>query len=108
MRDRHLCRNGYFKPGVLQHNPSRTAQLASTTSDSRIVPTTVRRLFQGFMREGFIYKKAGACLMDLATPEDRQSDLFTPARVGDDTLMITMDAINRRFGRGTAGVGASG
>jgi DNA polymerase V len=60
------------------------------------------------MREGFIYKKAGVCLMDLAAPDDLQGDLFTPARVGDDTLMSTLDAINRRFGRGTAGLGASG
>ncbi|MBD4509064.1 DUF4113 domain-containing protein, partial [Xanthomonas citri pv. citri] len=88
-----------------QHYPSRTGSLASATSDSRIVLTTVRRLFQSFMREGFAYKKAGVCLMDLATPGDLQGDLFTPARVGDDTLMSTLDAINRRFGRGTAGLG---
>ncbi|MBB4728280.1 Y-family DNA polymerase [Xanthomonas arboricola] len=97
-----------FKPGVPQHNPSRTAPLASATSDSRIVLTTVRRLFQGFMREGFAYKKAGVCLMDLAKPEDLQGDLFTPARIGDEKLMSALDAINRRFGRGTAGLGASG
>ncbi|APO93316.1 Y-family DNA polymerase [Xanthomonas vesicatoria] len=97
-----------FRPGVLQHNPSRTAPLDSATSDSRTVLTVVRRLLQGFMREGFTYKKAGVCLMDLATPGDLQGNLFTPARVGDDTLMSTLDAINRRFGRGTAGLGASG
>ncbi|WP_425599530.1 DUF4113 domain-containing protein [Xanthomonas phaseoli] len=68
----------------------------------------MRRLFQGFMREGFSYKKAGVFLADLAKPEDLQGDLFTPARVGDDKLMSTLDAINRRFGRGTAGLGASG
>ncbi|WP_017167632.1 DUF4113 domain-containing protein, partial [Xanthomonas phaseoli] len=82
--------------------------LASATSDSRIVLTTVRRLIQGFMREGFAYKKAGVCLMDLAKPEDLHGDLFTPARIGDEKLMSALDAINRRFGRGTAGLGASG
>ncbi|WJM78988.1 DUF4113 domain-containing protein [Xanthomonas hortorum pv. vitians] len=46
--------------------------------------------------------------MDLSAPEDLQGDLFTPARIGDDKLMSTLDAINRRFGRGTAGLGASG
>ncbi|APP87210.1 MULTISPECIES: Y-family DNA polymerase [Xanthomonas] len=97
-----------FKPGVPQHNPSRTAPLASATSDSRVVLTVVRRLLQGLMRDGFTYKKAGVCLMDLSAPEDLQGDLFTPARIGDDKLMSTLDAINRRFGRGTAGLGASG
>ncbi|MCE4289830.1 Y-family DNA polymerase [Xanthomonas hortorum pv. vitians] len=97
-----------LKPGVPQHNPSRTSPLVSATSDSRVVLTVVRRLLQGFMRDGFAYKKAGVCLMDISAPGDLQSDLFTPARVGDDTLMSTLDAINRRFGRGTAGLGASG
>jgi DNA polymerase V len=96
-----------FKPGA-QHSPSRTAPLASATSDSRIVLRTVRQLFQGFMRKGFAYKKAGVYLMDLAKPEDLQGDLFTPARIGDEKLMDALDAINRRFGRGTAGLGASG
>ncbi|PPU05612.1 Y-family DNA polymerase [Xanthomonas arboricola] len=97
-----------FKPGVPQHNPSRTVPLASATSDSRVVLAVVRRLLKGLMREGCTYKKAGVCLMDLSAPADLQGDLFTPARVGDDTLMSTLDAINRRFGRGTAGLGASG
>ncbi|WDJ74878.1 Y-family DNA polymerase (plasmid) [Xanthomonas campestris pv. campestris] len=97
-----------FKPGAPQHNPSRNVQLASATSDSRVVLAVVRRLLKGLMREGCTYKKAGVCLMDLSAPADLQGDLFTPARVGDDTLMSTLDAINRRFGRGTAGLGASG
>lgn len=96
-----------FKPGTPQHNPSRTAPQASATSDSRIVLATVGRLFQGFMREGFSYKKAGVFLADLAKPDDLKGDLFTPARIGEDKLMRTLDAINRRFGRGTAGLGAS-
>ncbi|MGX9961397.1 Y-family DNA polymerase [Xanthomonas euvesicatoria] len=97
-----------FKPGMPQHNPSRTAPLASATSDSRIVLTTVRRLFQGFMREGYSYKRAGVLLADLAKPDELQGDLLTPTRVGDDKLMSTLDAINRRFGKGSAGLGASG
>lgn len=88
-----------FKPGVPQHNPSRTAPLASATSDSRIVLTTVRRLIQGFMREGFAYKRPACAWMDLAKPEDLQGDLFTTARIGDEKLMSALDATNRRFRR---------
>jgi DNA polymerase V len=47
-------------------------------------------------------------LHDLARPADLQGDLFTPATMGNDALMAMVDRINRRFGRGTAGFGASG
>ncbi|MCW0399278.1 Protein UmuC [Xanthomonas sacchari] len=97
-----------FKTGAPQHSPLRTMPLVSATSDSRIVLKTVRRLLQGFLREGHSYKKAGVFLADLAKPSDLQGDLFAPAQVGDDKLMSAMDAINRRFGRGTAGLGSSG
>ncbi|MBB3822216.1 hypothetical protein FHT03_001101 [Xanthomonas arboricola] len=60
------------------------------------------------MRDAFTYKKAGVFLADLAKPADLQGDLSTPARIGDDKLMNTLDAINRRFGRVTTGLGASG
>lgn len=97
-----------FKPGLPQHNPSRTAQLMSATSDSRVVLSEVRRLSKGVMRQGYGYKKAGVCLMDLVRREQLQGDLFAPARIGDDKLMATLDAINRRFGRNIAGLGATG
>ncbi len=60
-------------------------------------------------RPGFTYRKAGVLLMGLM-PDDRiQGDLFTP---GDDprrrTLMATVDALNRRFGRHTLFFAAEG
>ncbi len=97
-----------FKPGVPQHSTSRSLPLASATSDARVVLQTVRRLSAGMLRKGHAYTKAGICLMDLARPDQLQADLFTPARVGDDKLMATLDAINRRFGRYVAGLGATG
>jgi DNA polymerase V len=103
-----LAETDPFKPGVPQHNPTRTARLPAATSDTRLILATVRRLSQGFIRQGHAYKKAGVWLMDLARPEELQADLFGPARQGDDKLMATLDAINRRFGRSAAGLGASG
>ena len=47
-------------------------------------------------------------LLDLARPNELQADLFGPSVVGNDQLMATMDLINQKFGRGTAGMGASG
>ncbi|AJQ87064.1 hypothetical protein [Xanthomonas oryzae] len=49
-----------FKPAAPQHSPSRTALLASATSDSRLVLKTVRGLFQGFRREASPTRRA-AC-----------------------------------------------
>jgi len=68
----------------------------------------VRRMLRGLLQEGIGYKKAGVALLDLARPEDVQQDLFAPAVAGDQRLMDTLDRINRKFGRGVAGLGASG
>jgi len=47
-------------------------------------------------------------LHDLGRPERLQGDLFGSARLGDSVLMRVMDRINERYGRGTAGFGATG
>lgn len=96
-----------FRPDLKQHNPHRMISLPVATADSRVVLGTVRRL-TGLLRTGYGYKKAGVTLTDLARPSDVQGDLFSPSTVGDERLMATLDQINRKFGRGVAGLGASG
>jgi DNA polymerase V len=97
-----------FRPELRQHHPSRSTVLPAATSDSRVVLAVVRALLRGLLRKGHAYKRAGVVLMDLARPADVQADLFGPRLIGNDALMETLDRINRRFGRGTAGLGASG
>jgi DNA polymerase V len=97
-----------FRPELRQHHPSRMTSLPTSTSDTRVVLAMARRLMQGMLRKGHASKQAGITLMDLARPDQLQADLFAPATIGNDALMGTMDSINRRFGRGTAGFGASG
>lgn len=97
-----------FKPELRQHHPSLAVPLPAATSDTRIVLTTVRMALRRLLREGYAYKRAGVALMDLARPTALQTDLFTPVTLGNDGLMATLDGINRRFGRGTAGLGATG
>jgi DNA polymerase V len=82
--------------------------LPTATSDTRVVLAIARRLMLGMLHKGYAYKRAGIALMDLARPDQLQGDLFAPATIGDDALMRTLDSINRRFGRGAAGFGASG
>ncbi len=97
-----------FRPELPQHHPSRTVNLSAATADTTIILRLVRQLFEGMTKPGIEYKKAGVALLDLARPEALQRDLFAPAAVGDDKLMSTLDAINRKFGRGTAGLAATG
>jgi DNA polymerase V len=68
----------------------------------------VTLLLRKMLRKGFAYKRAGIMLLDLARPADVQGDLFAPAMTGNTELMGTIDHINRRFGRGTAGFGSTG
>ena len=60
------------------------------------------------LKKGYAYKKCGVGLLDLSRPEDLQGDLFQSPVMGDKAVMDTLDAINRKFGRGTAGFAASG
>ncbi|WFC42306.1 Y-family DNA polymerase [Pseudoxanthomonas sp. SE1] len=96
-----------FRPELKQHHPARTVNLPTSTGDTRIVLATVRQLLRGMLRPGYGYKKAGVNLMDLGRPSELQGDLFAPTIAGDDELMSVVDRINRRFGRGAAGFGAS-
>lgn len=97
-----------FRPELPQHHPSRAVTLPRPTTDTRDVLQAVNLLFRGFLRNGLAYKRAGVALLDLARPEHLQADLFRSAVAGDPALMSTLDAINRRFGRGAAGFAASG
>jgi DNA polymerase V len=97
-----------FRPELKQHHPSRSTALPIATADTRVVLSVVRRLMLGMLRRGCAYRRGGIALMDLARPDELQPDLFAPPTIGNDALMATLDRINRRFGRGTAGLGASG
>jgi DNA polymerase V len=97
-----------FRPELPQHHPSRAMTLAVATSDTRIVLQAVRELFRGLLRKGYSYKKCGVALLDLSRPVNLQHDLFQAPTIGNEALMNTLDAINRKFGRNSAGFAASG
>ena len=97
-----------FRPEMPQHHPSRAMNFQMATNDTRQVLEAVRGLYRGMLRKGYGYKKCGVALIDLSRPENLQADLFQPLVAGNEVLMGTLDAINRRFGRGTAGFAASG
>jgi DNA polymerase V len=116
LRSRNLVASGIwvfantdvFRPELRQHHPSISLNLPAATSDTRIILDVVRRLQVQMLRSGYAYKRAGVALLDLARPQDLHGDLFQSPTVGNEALMTTLDRINRRFGRGTAGFAASG
>lgn len=97
-----------FRPELPQHAANRSVSLPTATADSRLLVGMVQRLARGRLKEGIGYKKAGVVLLDLARPDHLQDDLFAPAQVGNAALMSALDAINAKYGRGTAGLGATG
>lgn len=97
-----------FRPELRQHHPSRALTLAAATQDTRLILASAHRLLHNFLRAGCAYRRAGVALLDLARPADLQPDLFSPVLAGDPRLMLALDRINHRFGRGTAGFAASG
>lgn len=97
-----------FRPELAQHYPSRSVNLPRPTDDSRVVLVTLRGLLRRFLRDGIAYKKAGVMLHDLGRPERLQGDLFACPTLGDPALMRVVDRINERYGRGSAGFGATG
>ena len=58
---------------------------------------------------GYEYKKCGIILNDLSAKRDSQLDFFgTYDSVKDDALMLAMDQVNRREGRGVVKPGVCG
>jgi DNA polymerase V len=61
-------------------------------------------------RPGFAYAKAGVHLLELASADARQADLFISAdeQARDHRLLETLDQVNARFGSGTLQPGVAG
>lgn len=87
-----------------QHSPLVTMSLGRPTADTRRIIAAALRAVDGTFRTGFNYVKAGVMLTDIQPEAQEQGelDLFGPAPVpaGDisASLMMTVDALNQRFG----------
>ena len=103
-----------------QHTVNVTVPMVRPTADSRLLVTVAVDAVRACFRPGFNYAKAGVMLGNLgpAIVQQRELDLFSGAEassVGTDTapardraaLMDTMDALNKRFGRGAVRIGST-
>jgi len=83
------------------------------TSNTRQFIRATREGLDSIFSPGLLYAKAGVMFFDLADRDGQQGSLLDIAapdeqKGRDKKLMATLDALNRRFGRGTVRFGAEG
>jgi DNA polymerase V len=85
-----------------QYSGARLVPLVMPTRDSRLINRAALAGLHDLFRPGYLYNKAGVLLTGLSSSSVAQTDLF---REEDSeraqTLMATIDRMNRRMGRGT-------
>lgn len=97
-----------FKPNAPQYHPSKTFPLVKASSDTREILMVARGLSKAMYRKNYRFKKAGVGLVDLTRSTLEQGDLFSERDPKAQALMSVMDQANKRFGRGTVGLAATG
>lgn len=100
-----------FRQGP-QLSRSVTVNLRRPTADSRQLADAAAQAVAKMYRPGYAFAKAGVMLMELLPANVQQGELdLEPEAEGQrdrSKLMVAMDAINGRFGRGTVHVGSTG
>ncbi len=94
-------RTNRFRPELPQYHPAMAVPLVTPTDCSLIINRLAGALVEQLWRPGYAYKKAGVMLSEITPNAQRQDDLFAqPAEVQASKLMIALDRVNQRFGRG--------
>ena len=103
-------RTNPFKPDRPQYAASRQVRLPATTADSRVLGRVALQVLSEIYQPGYRYKKAAVILTNLSPAGSVQGDLLCrqSSKANDDSLGVTMDAINRRFGKRTVTLGRAG
>lgn len=92
-----------FKPEEPQYQRAVMVPLPEPTADSRVLTGWALLVLKSIYRPGFAYKKAGVMLSELRPKNLQQGSLFTTAGVDaqSDSLMQTLDRINKKWGKGS-------
>lgn len=92
-----------------RYSKSVTVKLPYPTDDTRLITRAAKQAILSLYKEGYQYLKSGVGLIDLIDPAYSQGDLFLMAQpLRSTTIMATLDAVNKRFGSGTAFSAAEG
>ena len=97
-----------FRKDLPQYNPSLAVPLPYPTNDSLEVNRWAAHLCERMFKPGFQYKKAGIMLSEISPITYRQVDLLEQVPRVNNKLMLALDTLNQRFGRGTVKVSMQG
>lgn len=97
-----------FRKDLPQYNPSLAVPLPYPTNDSLEVNRWAAYLCERMFMQGYQYKKAGIMLSEISPVTHRQGDLLESLVLANDKLMLALDSLNQRFGRGTVKVSTQG
>lgn len=99
-----------FKENEPQYQQSKIVLLSQPSDNTTTLVNAAIAGLKAIYRGGFRYKKSGVMLMGLQPKGSIQPSLFDEPinQAKSDNLMHVMDAINRKMGKGSVGIAASG
>ncbi len=88
---------------------SAKTRLLYPSNDDRMIIKAALGLLDDIFKPGYAYAKAGVCLMALSQKDNVQYDLFCSSQRQEDFMVMeNMDAINRKYGKGSLFIGRQG
>lgn len=97
-----------FRPEQEQYSGAVTLAPECPTHNGLALARLARRAVDRLYRDGIQYRKAGVLLFDLQPAAGVVGSLFAQPDPRAERVVATMDAINRRYGRGTLKLAAEG
>jgi DNA polymerase V len=99
-----------FRECDLQYSNGVTIPFPDPTADTRVLACAAIFGLRKIFRDGYLYKKAGVMLMDLAPDTVHQQTLFSsaPSMQTAVKVMAAMDALNSRYGRDALHLASAG
>jgi DNA polymerase V len=97
-----------FRKDLPQYMPSLAVPLPYPTHDSLQVNRWASALCERMFKPGYQYKKAGIMLSEISPVTHWQGDLLEEDATSKGKLMLALDTLNQRFGRGTVKVSTQG
>jgi len=92
-----------------QYSNQLMVKLDSFTNDTCVITEAARLAVAELFRPGVPFHKCGIGLMELKERQPEQLHFFSPQQSEESrSLMASLDAVNRRYGRGTLGLASQG
>ena len=103
-------RTNPHKDGEPQYSPGLTVALTQPTADTMRLVAAAHSGLQRIYRAGYRYQKAGVALSEITPADVIQRSLFDDAcdNAKSAKIMVTLDAINARIGKGALRLASDG